>query len=157
MDVDSLAKRIASDIDVLSDLPSPSPVVARLSATLGDDDVEVRTINDVEDAIMGIDHGMIGEILAAHWMLPRPACAAIRAHHRIDLAGPDYRQNALIVHLAEAACGHAQLADIGEGVLLHPDDPAVVELGIGPESLAVILADAQVHAERAAELIGFGR
>ena len=44
MDVDSLAKRIASDIDVLSDLPSLSPVVARLSATLGDDDVEVRTI-----------------------------------------------------------------------------------------------------------------
>jgi len=149
MDVDSLAKRIASDIDVLSDLPSPSPVVARLSATLGDD--------DVEDAVMGIDHGMIGEILAAHWMLPRPACAAIRAHHRIDLAGPDYRQNALIVRLAEAACGHAQLADIGEGVLLHPDDPAVVELGIGPESLAVILAEAQAQAERAAELIGFGR
>jgi HD-like signal output (HDOD) protein len=288
MDVDSLAKRIASDIDVLSDLPSPSPVVARLSATLGDDDVEVRTIeaiigqdpvvagkvihaanaaayashtptasiraallrlgvirvrrlamlfglfnaypgprvpegfwqhslavaqltdlvvqhmtaggnanpdevfiagllhdlgllvlathypreyraireaaaeedkplDEVEDAVMGIDHGMIGEILAAHWMLPRPACAAIRAHHRIDLAGPDYRQNALIVHLAEAACGHAQLADIGEGVLLRLDDPAVVELGIGPESLAVILAEAQVQAERAAELIGFGR
>ena len=117
---------------------------------------EDKPLDEVEDAVMGIDHGMIGEILAAHWMLPRPTCAAIRAHHRIDLAGPDYRQNALIVHLAEAACGHAQLADIGEGVILRPDDPAVVELGIGPESLAVIFAEAQVQAERAAELIGFG-
>ena len=77
--------------------------------------------------------------------------------HRIDLAGADYRQNALIVHVAEAACEHAQLADIGEGVILQPDDAAVAELGIGPESLAVILAEAQVQAERAAELIGFGR
>ena len=61
------------------------------------------------------------------------------------------------MHLAEAACGHAQLADIGEGVLLRPDDPAVVELGIGPESVAVIRAWAQVQSERAAELIGFRR
>jgi hypothetical protein len=33
----------------------------------------------------------------------------------------------------------------------------VIELGIGPESLAVILAEAQAQTERAAELIGFGR
>jgi HD-like signal output (HDOD) protein len=65
---------------------------------------ENKPLDDVEDAVMEIDHGMIGEILAAHRMLPRPACAAI-----------------------------------------------------GPESLAVILAEAQVQAEQAAELIGFGR
>ncbi|HTY78987.1 MAG TPA: HDOD domain-containing protein [Candidatus Bathyarchaeia archaeon] len=284
--MENLARRIATDIDVLSDLPSPSPVVARLSSTLGNDDVEVRTIeeiisqdpvvagkvihaanaaayashtptasirtallrlgvirvrrlamlfglfnaypgprvpegfwqhslavghltdvvvqhmtvpvhastddvfiagllhdlgllvlashysreyraireaaaqqqkplDEVEDDVLGIDHGMIGEILAAHWTLPRPACAAIRGHHRIHLAGTDYRQHALIVHMAEAACSHAQLADIGEGVLLQPEDPAVSELGIGADSLTLILAEAQVQAERAAELVGF--
>jgi HD-like signal output (HDOD) protein len=61
MNVDSLAKRIASDIDVLSDLPSPSPVVARLSATLGDDDVEVRTI----EAIIGQDPVVAGKVIHA--------------------------------------------------------------------------------------------
>jgi HD-like signal output (HDOD) protein len=288
MRMEDLAQRIASDIDILSDLPSLSPVVAKLSATLGKDDVEVRTIegiigqdpvvagkvihaanaaayashtptasihaallrlgvikvrrlamlfglfnaqpgprvpegfwhhslavaqltelvvqhmtvkedtntdevfiagllhdlgllvlathypseyrairkaaaverkplDEVEDALLGIDHGMIGEILAAHWMLPTSVCAAIRAHHRVDLAGAEYRQNAMIVHVAEAACGHAQLADIGEGVLLRPDDPIAAELGIDPEGLSVILAEAQVLAEEAAELIGFGR
>jgi len=72
MDVDSLAKRIASDIDVLSDLPSPSPVVARLSATLGDD--------DVEDAVMGIDHGD-----------PRRALDAAAAGVRRDPGSPSHR------------------------------------------------------------------
>jgi HD-like signal output (HDOD) protein len=61
MDVDSLAKRIAIDIDVLSDLPSPSPVVARLSATLGDDDVEVRTI----EAIIGQGPVVVGKVIHA--------------------------------------------------------------------------------------------
>ena len=59
--MDSLAKRIASDIDVLSDLPSPSPVVARLSSTLGDDDVEVRTIEE----IIGQDPVVAGKVIHA--------------------------------------------------------------------------------------------
>ena len=61
MNMDSLAKRIASDIDALSDLPSPSPVVARLSGTLGDDDVEVHTI----EAIIGQDPVVAGKVIHA--------------------------------------------------------------------------------------------
>ena len=117
-----------------------------------------KSLDEVEDALLGTHHGSIGERLAAHWMLPAPVCAAIRAHHRIDLSETEYRQEALVVHVAEAACGHAELADIGEGVMLREGEPALVELGISPEGLGAIVAEAQVEAEWAAELIGgFGR
>lgn len=118
---------------------------------------EGKPLDEVEDAVLGTHHGSIGERLAAHWMLPAPVCAAIRAHHRIDLSETEYRQGAVVVYVAEAACGHAEVADIGEGVKVREGEPALVELGISPEALGMILTEAEAEAQRAAELVGFGR
>jgi len=40
----TLAERIMADLETLNDLPSPSPVLVKLSTTLGRDDVDLREI-----------------------------------------------------------------------------------------------------------------
>jgi HD-like signal output (HDOD) protein len=111
-------------------------------------------LDEVEDAVLGIDHGAIGERLAAHWLLPRNVCAAIRGHHRPDAVEPEHRHGALMVHLADALCYHVGLAEMGEGVTLGPEDPAIVEFRIDAPMLATLVEEAKVEAERAAEALG---
>ncbi len=110
---------------------------------------EGRSFDEVEDVVLGIDHGAIGERLAALWLLPPAVCATIRAHHRIDSVGPEYRHNALVVRLADALCYHVGLGEMGEGVVLLPDDPALLELGVGPDMLALLMDEAKAESERA--------
>ena len=84
----------------------------------------------------------------------RPWARPIRAHHRLDTVGPEYRHSALVVHLADALCYHIGLADMGEGVVLLPDDPALLELGIGPDTLALLMKETKVESERAGQAFG---
>jgi hypothetical protein len=80
--------------------------------------------------------------------------ATIRAHHRLDTVGPEHRHSALVVHLADALCYHVGIGDMGEGVVLLPDDPALLELGIGPDMLALLMKEAKVESERAGRALG---
>ena len=115
---------------------------------------EGRSFDEVEDAVLGIDHGAIGERLAELWLLPPAVGATIRAHHRLDAVGPEYRHNALVVHLADALCYHVGIGDMGEGVVLLPDDPALLALGVGPDMLALLMKEAKVESERAGQALG---
>lgn len=116
---------------------------------------EGRPLDELEDAMLGIDHGAIGERLARHWLLPPPVCAAIRAHHRLDTVGPEHRGTALIVHLADSLCYRAGIAEMNEGVVLRPDDPALAELGIDEDMLAVLVVEAQLESQQAARALTF--
>jgi hypothetical protein len=86
--------------------------------------------------------------------MPESVCAAIRAHHRVETAPAEHRQTALLVHLADALCYHVGMAEMGEGVVLWPDDPALVEFGIDPDALAALAEDVAVEVERAIDLLG---
>ena len=43
----TLAERIIADLETLNDLPSPSPVLVKLSSTLGRDDVDLSEIEEL--------------------------------------------------------------------------------------------------------------
>lgn len=115
---------------------------------------EGRSFDEMEDAVLGIDHGAIGERLAELWLLPPAVGGVIRAHHRLDAVVPEYRHSALVVHLADALCYHVGIGDMGERVVLLPDDPALLELGIGPDMLALLMKEAKVESERAGQALG---
>ena len=112
---------------------------------------EGRSLDEVEDGVLGIDHGAIGQRLAELWLLPTAVCASIRAHHRLDTIDPQYRHSALVVHLADALCYHVGIAEMGEGVVLLPDDPGLLELGIGPDMLALLMNEAKAESARAGQ------
>jgi HD-like signal output (HDOD) protein len=57
----SLAERINGDLETLSDLPSPSPVLVKLTATLGREDTDVREIED----LIGRDPVLAGRVIQA--------------------------------------------------------------------------------------------
>jgi HD-like signal output (HDOD) protein len=114
---------------------------------------EGQPFDVVEAAVLGIDHGSIGERLARHWLMPPSVCAAIRAHHDPRSAEPEHRWNAAAVHLADLlACMVG--ADMGEGEELRPDDPALADLGIQPERLEMVITEARLETERAVEALG---
>lgn len=108
---------------------------------------------DVEVAVLGTDHATMGAQLAQQWLFPPSVCAAIRGHHRIGTVEPEHRWNTLVVHLAESLASEAKINGLDEGVTLVPDDPGLAELGIKPEALPALVAEAQQEAERAGNLL----
>jgi putative nucleotidyltransferase with HDIG domain len=80
-----------------------------------------------ERDVLGLDHGEVGDLLAAAWGLPPAVAAAARWHHRpAEAAGPDGRLVAL-VHAADALAHSLGLgADAGE--LARQIDPRAARL-----------------------------
>lgn len=61
-----------------------------------------------ERAVLGVDHGLIGSVMAEHWNLPDAFIEAIDGHHNPDAADNEAFSN--IVHVAEIL---AYALDIG--------------------------------------------
>jgi HD-like signal output (HDOD) protein len=114
---------------------------------------EGKTLDDVEDAVLGIDHGLIGARLAIQWSLPPVVCAAIRGHRRTDQVLPEHRWNTLVVHLADALCRETGIAGMNEAPGLRRDDPALAELGIAPALLPTLTEEARVEVRRATDAL----
>ena len=114
---------------------------------------EGKALDDVEDAVLGIDHGLIGAQLAIQWSLPPVVCAAIRGHHRTDQVLPEHRWNTLVVHLADALCRETGIARMNEAPGLRRDDPALAELGIAPALLPTLIEEARVEVRRATDAL----
>jgi len=114
---------------------------------------EARPIHEVEDEVLGIDHAAIGARLAAQWLFPPSVCAAIGGHHRVATVAPEHRWNTLVVHLADALHYRCYGAETDERLTVRPDVAALTELGIEPRALATLIAEAQLEAQRAGEVL----
>jgi putative nucleotidyltransferase with HDIG domain len=79
---------------------------------------------------LGVDHALVGGVLARRWRLPNRLAAAIERHH-----APDASQEAQMVRLADmlAHYGHGQPVD--PGALLE----VARALGLTPETLRVVM------------------
>ena len=62
---------------------------------------------------LGIDHALVGGVMARRWGLPQPLAAAIEHHH-----GDDVSDEAALVRLADMLAHYAQGAPIGPDQLL---------------------------------------
>ena len=94
---------------------------------------------EVERRELGLDHAVVGGLLARHWELPHRLASTIEHHH-----GPDAGRHAALVRLADI------LAHYGEG---HPVDVAETGrlgrlLGIRSESLGSLMYDVSSPASR---------
>jgi predicted Zn finger-like uncharacterized protein len=59
-----------------------------------------RPIHDIEKAILGLDHGVMGAELCTHWALPEMVADAIRWHHAPS--GSQANILAYVIHAADA-------------------------------------------------------
>jgi HD-like signal output (HDOD) protein len=96
-------------------------------------------VEDEEDKI-GLCHNEAGFALAEHWELPADIAAAIRFHHKVELA-EDHQEIAAIVGLADAmACAVGTDPSESAG---HFDglEPAMEVLGIDAENGEAMLSE----------------
>ncbi len=79
---------------------------------------------------LGIDHALVGGVLARRWGMPQPLAAAIEHHHAEDAIG-----EAGLVRLAD------MLAHYAQGQPIAPDQLLAVarKVGFGPQDLREVL------------------
>lgn len=56
-------------------------------------------LEDAERAVFGFDHGQLGKVAAARWNFPADLAAVMECHYRPE-AAPEFRRQAVLVHLA---------------------------------------------------------
>lgn len=67
-----------------------------------------------EARLLGIEHGEVGELLAARWKLPEPIRMAVAYHHRPEaLPNKDYEPLLHLVVLSDYICNHQGLGFSG--------------------------------------------
>src|SRR5206468_881712 len=99
----NVAERISTDLELLSDLPSPSPVLAKLSSTLGRADVELIDIEQIISQDPVVAGRVIHAANAAAYATHQPTTTIRNALLRLGLVR--VRRIALLVSLYNALPG----------------------------------------------------
>lgn len=69
-------------------------------------------LRDAETAVLGMDHAIVGGMLAQHWHLPDAICNAIQRHHSTDLLPSNSMAD--IVHVADILSRALDIGDSGD-------------------------------------------
>lgn len=107
---------------------------------------------DAEHEVLGVDHGTIGSLMAAHWRLPPAFAEAIVGHHN-----PDGRNEVFgdIVHVAEVLSYALDIGTVGGSVVPYLSPRAVGELGISWPVLAARFPAIEARYRAACREFGF--
>jgi putative nucleotidyltransferase with HDIG domain len=134
-----MRERILADLDVLHQLPSPSPIVGRLLATLGREDVGLAEVEQIVEGDPVIAAKIVSAANAAAWATHTPTTTIRAALLRLGLvrvrrlalvvslysttaerraANEFWRHSLAVAHVAEALAGATEAAVDGEAALL---------------------------------------
>lgn len=101
---------------------------------------------EAERKVLGLDHALVGETLAAHWNFSDMMIKAIGGHHQPEVPGLGFL--ATIVHVAD---GIAHALQVTSTLDHNPPEITALSwesLGLTPESLAKVEAEAQAELEK---------
>ena len=88
---------------------------------------------EMEAAIIGLDHTMVGCRIAEKWNLPEHVAAVIANHHTVE-TGEAYRQHIATIHVADCLLNHTRL-----GIADHVEVASVID----PIALTELRVDIQ--------------
>ncbi len=106
-----------------------------------------------ERALLDTDHAEISGYLAGYWSFPEEITAAIRNHHRVDLAPPEHFVATAIVHLGDAASHREPAWSMGEGFGVDGEEAFLERLGMHEDDLTAALDEARAEIEQAASAL----
>jgi putative nucleotidyltransferase with HDIG domain len=81
---------------------------------------------------LGVDHALVGGVLARRWGLPKPIASAIERHHADDAA-----DDAAYIRLADMLAHHAHSGAVSHKELLR----GAQVIGLGPTELHTVMYD----------------
>jgi putative nucleotidyltransferase with HDIG domain len=94
-----------------------------------------------ERAVLGVDHGEVGGLVAEAWQLPPAVAVAARWHHRPAAAPEPARRRCALIHAADALA-HALGLGADAGELARMIDPEAVRLaGVSVQRLERIASE----------------
>jgi len=105
-----------------------------------------------ETAVLGMDHGLIGSVMAEHWRLPEAFVEAIAGHHNPDAADNAAFSN--IVHVAEILAYALDIGTLPRSVV--PAFSARARAHLGLDWRAVASRFAEIEASYRAACLDFG-
>lgn len=104
-----------------------------------------------EAAVLGVDHGELGGLLAEQWSLPGLIVDVARHHHRPAEAPPEHAQGVAAVHVASAAAHAVGFGADWAGTARGVDDVAARMLGLDPADTHPVIARCVAGARNLAE------
>jgi HD-like signal output (HDOD) protein len=87
---------------------------------------------EAERMVLGMHHGEVGKLIAEHWRLPEPICAAVHHHHTPELGGG---RSSYVACLANAVAQGIECTDGMLGTASMDADRVHAELGLKPEAV----------------------
>lgn len=97
---------------------------------------------EMEVALIGLDHAMVGRRIAEKWNLPEHVAAVIAHHHTVD-TGETFRQHIATIHVVDCLLNHTRL-----GLADHVEVASVLD----PQALTELHVDIQDVQELEAEV-----
>ncbi len=101
---------------------------------------EKTPFDEVEDAIIGFNHAVVGGKVAEKWNLPSELVEAIACHHHPSQAVINHQLTA-IVHIADAVTMQMGMGLGIDGLLYPLSTEAMDLLGIGSDDLEILMAE----------------
>lgn len=98
-------------------------------------------ICEVERRLLGFDHAMLGEFVAAKWNLPEHLCAAIGYHHAPERYDGPHRPIVCVTALANFFCHLKGLSSLGVAETRTPSTELFAELGLRKPQVELILEE----------------
>lgn len=94
-------------------------------------------IRDAERAVLGVDHAVVGALMARKWGLPAELCDGIELHHAPEDATADSLAN--IVHLADVIVRAMGVTGDESRVAPRVSDLALSRLGLSSQDLGAVM------------------
>lgn len=91
---------------------------------------------DIEDEIVGFNHGEASYALLRHWNLPENLCAAVRYHHHPNDAH-DAHLEAAILHVADVVAHTAQNLKQDQASVYYDPYGALLDSDLNAEEIAI--------------------
>jgi putative nucleotidyltransferase with HDIG domain len=120
------------------------------------DDMSARTCSflDAEEAILGMNHAVIGGVITAGWHFPKDIQHAIAYHHGPDRHPVTSNPMPWLIHLADQACLMMGVGYGTDGLSYHGIDEAMTRFGFTNKDFEDAMSLLFIELDGARELIG---
>jgi putative nucleotidyltransferase with HDIG domain len=121
-------------------------------------EMESIPVREAERKILGVDHALVGKLIADEWGLPYQLKMVIGKHHNPPFGDTTIDQMILklicIINLSDAICKMRKVGFSGDDQIFDPEDHVLHRLNVRESDIQRMLMELDGEMERAKEFFG---